>query len=104
MLVKFSSIKTESITMFGDSAVALIRMMGATGAVPGALNADDIPAAIKSLRERLQAAPEMEVAVDDESQDREREPPINLATRAIPLLDLLQRAAAAKVPVMWEKA
>ena len=37
-------------------------------------------------------------------KDLHRSPPIPLETRAVPLLSLLKRAAAAKVPVTWEDA
>jgi hypothetical protein len=102
MLVRFSSIKTESITMFGDNALPLIKMLGASGAVPGAVAAEDLPAAIRRLHDQLQshAAADTDAPVD---KDREREPPISLATRAVPLLSLLERASAANAPVMWEK-
>lgn len=105
MLVRFSSVKTEPITMFGDTAVQLIKMLGASGTVPGALTAEDIPAAIARLQQQLQthkaadAQPSKQV---DDDEDRQREPPVTLATRAMPLIDLLQRAAAGNAPLMWE--
>jgi hypothetical protein len=107
MLVRFSSIKTDSITMFGDVAVQLIRMLGASGAVPGAITAEDIPKAVSRLRIALQAhpaIPEQPVATARNTDDTAREPPVALATRAVPFIDLLTRAAAAKAAVMWEQA
>jgi hypothetical protein len=106
MLIRFSSVKTESITMFGNIAIQLIKMIGASGAVPGGLSAEDIPDALQRLREQLQiqVAPKVEPSdVAADSYDKEREPPIALATRAGPLISLLERASTAKVPVMWEK-
>jgi hypothetical protein len=38
----------------------------------------------------------------DEDKDLHRSPPIPLETRAVPLLSLLKRAAAAKAPITWE--
>lgn len=107
MLVRFSSTKTESIIMFGDSAVQLIKMLGATGNVPGALNANDLPAAIQRLQAALQSVPANkpeESAANDQDDNKEKEPAIDLAKRAAPLLDLLQRAQRAQTPVMWEAA
>lgn len=106
MLVRFSSVKTESITMFGDVAVQLIRLLGGSGAVPGAIAAEDIPAGIKRLRAGLASqktvlAPPDRDSDDDEKEDKE--PAIDLSTRAGPLLDILERASAADAPVMWEK-
>lgn len=106
MLVRFSSVKTEPITMFGDTAVQLIKMLGASGNVPGALTAEDIPAAIARLQQQLQihkAADAQPIKqADDDDEDRQREPPVALATRAMPLIDLLERAAAGNAPLMWE--
>jgi hypothetical protein len=106
MLVRFSSTATGSITMFGESAEQLIRMLGATGKVPGAINAADIPAALQRLRQQLQslAAPAEAAAssADDDSDDKDKQPQIGLATRALPLIDLLERAGKADAPVMWE--
>ena len=108
MLIRFSSVKTESITMFGNIAAQLIKMLGASGAVPGGLSAEDIPAALLRLREQLQIHAAVKVQSGDampnkHDKDKDREPPIALVTRAGPLISLLERAAAAKVPVMWEK-
>ena len=106
MLVRFSSIKTEPLTMFGDIAVQLIRMMGASGSVPGAIAAEDIPAAIRRLRQQLQlhaaARPPSAKSDDEDDEDDEHESPIELATRAAPLLDLLERASAGNAALMWE--
>ena len=107
MLVRFTSVATESITMFGDIAMQLIKMLGASGALPGAIGAEDIPAAMQRLRQqmKMQAIANAETSDGDEEEgDKGREPPIALTTRAGPLLDILERASAAKAPVMWEKA
>ena len=103
MLVRFSSTKTESITMFGDSAGQLIKMLGASGAIPDAISAEDIPAALRRLRQQFQsqAAPPVAPA-DTDDEDENREPQIMLATRALPLIDLLERAGAGHATVMWE--
>jgi Domain of unknown function (DUF1840) len=119
MLVTFRSTATESITMFGDVAVALLKLMGATGRVPGGLGKEDVPAALQRLEseiERLKAgthaatparpADNEDWSADDEDKgkdkSREREPPVALTVRAIPLLSLLKRAAAADAEVTWE--
>lgn len=104
MLVRFSSTKTESITMFGDVAIPLIRMLGASGRIPGAISAADIPAALSALRQQLAAEPPppADATSDDDNAD-DREPPVPLRNRAIPLIALLERAAAAQVPVMWDR-
>lgn len=113
MLVTFRSTATESITMFGDIAKQLLQLMGATGRVPGAFEAQDVPAAVEKLEaeiERLKAAANADTSTRpadnkdgqrDEDDLEEREPPIALATRAVPLISMMKRAAAAGAAVIW---
>jgi len=113
MLVTFRSTATESITMFQDVAVQLLKLMGATGKIPGALGPDDVPAALRQLEqatERIKAGTHITAArpADNEDtqheddEDADREAPVDLATRAVPLLSILKRAAAAKAEIVWE--
>jgi hypothetical protein len=99
MLVKFDS-KAGSITTFGDVAVKLLRMMGQSGAVPGAILAQDIPGAVQRLRESVGAEREPAQARNDRDDD---EPKVNLSQRAFPLIDLLERAAKTGADVIWEE-
>lgn len=109
MLATFRSTATESITMFHDVAVALLKMMGATGHVPGALDPEDVPAALARLEAavaQLKAQPPQPQPANpakdkDRDDEEEREPPVALHTRAFPLIGLLKRAAAANAEVMW---
>src|SRR5262245_26766671 len=96
MLVKFDS-KVGGITMFGDIAVALLKAMGNSGTVPGALLAKDIPPALDRLKAAVAAAPAKEGGRD------EHEPKVSLRQRAYPLIDLLERAAKAGADVLWDK-
>ncbi|HKU14211.1 MAG TPA: DUF1840 domain-containing protein [Steroidobacteraceae bacterium] len=116
MLVQFRSPATETITMFGNDAVQLLKLMGATGRVPGGLSGEDVSAAqqrLESAIEELKAKTNADTAArpadnedwaSDEDKDLHRAPPIQLETRAIPLLSVLKRAAAAKATVTWEAA
>ncbi len=106
MLVRFSSTQTEPLLMFGDVATQLIRMMGASGKVPGAIAAEDIPVAVQRLRHQLQLhaavrPPSAQIQQDEDEAD-EHEPPVELAARAAPLLELLERASAGNAALMWE--
>jgi hypothetical protein len=111
MLVTFRSKATESITMFDDVAESLLKMMGATGRVPGALDADDVPPALAKLESEVEAlkaasatTPAQPATNEDSAAADEGEAPrpVPLAARAVPLLSLLKRAAAAHVGVIWE--
>jgi hypothetical protein len=109
MLVTFRSNAAASITMFGDVAQTLLKMMGATGRVPGALSAEDVPAALARLEQEIQALktapPEPQDDRDEDEPadgDKDKQPAVPLVTRAAPLIDLLKRAAEAKKGVVWE--
>lgn len=111
MLVTFRSKAGASITMFGAHALRLLELMGASGQVPGAFNAEDVPAALRSLQTGLQAQAEHSATPappalnEDRAEDEEqRTASVSLATRAAPLVNLLQQAAAAKAALIWEKA
>ena len=101
MLVTFSCPAYADITMFGDVAVHLLKMMGHSGTVPSALVAADVPAAL----ERLEAAVAAEgdaPAPGEPSQAEDEEPPVSLGHRALPLIELLKAAAKAERNVMWD--
>ncbi len=98
MLVTFTTDAHADITMFGDVALALLKMMGHSGTVPGAILAEDVPLAL----DRLKAAIEKENApppADDRDDD---EPVVSMAHRALPLINLLAAAARAESNVMWK--
>jgi len=113
MLVTFRSTATESITMFEDVAVQLLKLMGATGRIPGALGPEDVPEALRQLEhatEQIKAGTHVtaarpadnEDAKNEDEDDEDREAPVDLATRAVPLLSILKRAAAAQAEIVWE--
>ena len=101
MLVTFSCPAYADITMFGDVAVHLLKMMGHSGTVPSALLADDVPAALERLEAGVAAAGQAP-APGEASQTEDEEPPVSLRHRALPLIELLKAAAKAECNVMWE--
>ncbi|MBI2803239.1 MAG: DUF1840 domain-containing protein [Gammaproteobacteria bacterium] len=102
MLVSFQSKNSAAFTMFGDVATQLIKLMGHGGGIPGALAAEDVPAALARLRQALETAPPRAAgtAVDD---DDENEPKVSLHQRAAPLIAMLTNAITAESYVMWDK-
>jgi hypothetical protein len=97
MLVKFDS-EAGQILMFGDVAVALLKMMGQSGVVPGAIAAPDIPSALEKLKQGVEAQAHHPRAHRD---DQTEEPDVTLRQRAVPLIELLGRAAKQAKNVMW---
>jgi hypothetical protein len=98
MLVTFTTDAYADITMFGDVAVALLKMTGHSGTVPSAILAADVPAALR----RLTAATEPTKAAPYVDGEEENEPRVSLSNRALPLIDLLTAAAQAGSDVMWK--
>ena len=55
MLVTFTTKAYADITMFGDVALALLKKMGHSATVPGAILAADVPAALSKLTAAIDA-------------------------------------------------
>ncbi len=107
MIIRFSSIATESIIMLGETARPLIQMMGASESIPGAIYSADIPAALARLREELRTASHAHTlagTADEDAEEEERwKADVPLAIHARPLIDLLERAHGEGAPLMWEE-
>jgi Domain of unknown function (DUF1840) len=101
MLIIFRT-KVGDMTMFGDIGKAMLGYMGTSGVAPGALLAADIPPAVERLRAAIAALPDPAGQKVRDADDDDREPKVAMATRAKPLIDLLERAAKARVDVTWE--
>lgn len=99
MLVTFTTDSYADITMFGDVAAALLKMMGHSGTVPSAILAADVPAALSRLTAGIEAA---KVTMSDDDDEDEEEPHVSMSNRALPLIDLLTAAAHAGSDVMWK--
>jgi hypothetical protein len=98
MLVTFTTDAHADITMFGDVALSMLKMMGHSATVPGAILAADVPAALSKLTAAIDAEKDT-VAVEDQDED---EPVVSMANRALPVIDLLAAAAKADCNVMWK--
>ncbi len=100
MLVTFSCPGYSNITMFGDVAVHLLKLMGHSGSVPSAILAKDVPDALAQLEaaiEKAKQTPKPEVLDEDDEEASS----VSLANRALPLIDLLKAAAKDDNNVMW---
>lgn len=128
MLVTFSCIATGDITMFGDDAEHLLKLMGHSGTIPSAIFAKDIPAVLERLKIAIESEEKALTAVassdsDDHmdvggrvptvgalgevsgtvTDDDEAETSVNTAGRAFPLIKMLTAAIEADCNVMWHK-
>jgi hypothetical protein len=100
MLVKFKS-DVGTLTMFGDVAVPLLKLMGHSGTVPSAILPGDIPAAVARLKDAVAARPDTASPAAEKAADPDKEIPVSLKQRAFPLIELLERAAERECEVVW---
>jgi hypothetical protein len=96
MLITFTTKAYADITMFGDVARSILKMMGHSGTVPSAIVAADVPAALARLKAAI-AAERPATAADDAD-----EPAVSMANRALPIIELLTAAARENCDVMWK--
>jgi hypothetical protein len=103
MLITFRCESYADITMFGDVAKSLLKLMGHSTVVPGAILAEDVPAALFRLKNAIKADQSaMDTPINTGGDDFDGDA-VSLATRAIPLIELLSAAAAAKCDVIWDQ-
>ncbi len=99
MLVTFNTDVHADITMFGDIAVTFLKIMGHSGTVPGAIQAEDVPAALNRLRTAIAT---QQIPAPPAGDKDGGESTISLKNRAIPLIELFEAAAKAETYVMWK--
>jgi len=99
MPVTFKTKPYANITMLADVANKMLEMMRFGTKVPGAIDAEDIPAALDNLQQALARVPKK---VEPAGDADEGEPAVSLHTRAVPLIELLKSAAADQTYVRWE--
>lgn len=104
MLITFSCPVYADITMFGDVALRLIKLMGHSGTIPGALAAEDVAPALQRLEAAIQADKESSALEEESGEGEEGEPVVSLSLRAWPLIQLLKAAAKAESHVMWDSS
>lgn len=98
MLVTFTTEAYADITMFGEHALPLLKMMGHSGTVPSAIRAEDVPNALTLLT----AAIEAQKSTLPSAQNKGDEIVVSMANRSLPLINLLAAAAKAGKHVSWK--
>jgi len=98
LLVTFTTDAYADITMFGDVALKMLKMMGHSATVPGAILAEDIPAALDQLTIAINAE---KISPQIQGEDGD-EQVVSMAHRGLPLINLLSAAIKANCNVMWK--
>lgn len=106
MLITFRCRSYANVTMFGDIALEMIKMVGHSGTVPGSISAQDVPDALSKLTSALSAKNAAEenlpTDVDVDEEEEQAEPAVSLGRRAFPLIELLKSAIKEECEVMWD--
>ncbi|MBT0015698.1 DUF1840 domain-containing protein [Vibrio alginolyticus] len=104
MLITFRCRSHSNVTMFGDIALDMLKMMGHSGTVPGSISAQDVPDALSRLTSALSAknAAEEPPPTDVDEEEEQAEPAVSLGRRAFPLIELLKSAIKEECEVMWD--
>jgi hypothetical protein len=97
MLVTFKTEVYADITMFGDVAFTMLKMMGHSATVPSAILAADVPDALSRLTASIDAGKASLPVSDNDADDS-----VSMAHRALPLISLLTAAVKADCDVMWK--
>ncbi|MES1982066.1 MAG: DUF1840 domain-containing protein [Pseudomonadota bacterium] len=106
MLITFKCSAYADISYTRDIALLMLQMMGQGESVPGAILADQVAAALASLKNAVATQKESgaaPAAQQKNSYDVDDEP-VSLEHRAQPLIELLNAAAKEKCNVIWENS
>jgi hypothetical protein len=99
VLITFKSKSYANILMMGEAGNKMLEMMDFGMSVPGAIDASDVATALAKLQRALDKIPRQIEPVEDAEED---EVAVDLHTRAIPLIELLQAAVADEAHVRWQ--
>lgn len=105
MLITFHCKAHSNVTMFGDIGLQLIKMLGHSGTIPGAIASSDVPEALSHLRTAIALEQKALVEPDEDKDDEEDNfvaAPVNISNRAFPLVELLNAAIKEDCEVMWD--
>lgn len=108
MIYKFKSAASGDVIMLGPHGEAMLRLLGRAPAAKGIVEARDMPAAIAALRAAIEQAERRDAAPGPGAPpsgsapaEDEAEPAVSLRRRLWPMIDMLERAQRADVPVVW---
>ncbi len=95
-MIIFKTKHHADVEMFDAPALSLIKSMGRSDNIPGALNPDEVEQALSNLKAALnKASARSGDSWDDDS--------VSLSHRGAPLVELLENALKEEEHVIWEK-
>jgi Domain of unknown function (DUF1840) len=100
MIYEFKSRATGSVVMTSDVAEALLHIIGKQKGPQGVIVPDAMPAAIEALNKAI-ALQKSAQASGDNADDDDGKPKVSLAQRALPFIEMMQRAHSAGKEITW---
>lgn len=111
MLVQFNSSVSGEMLMLSDAAKRLLDIIGKECTARGVITAEQLPDALARLRRAVaeeKAGQAASGAVDngypDPDDETAKEPPVGLARRAYPFIEMLEWTQREDGFVLWEAA
>lgn len=104
MLYTFKSATNADLIMHEKSGKELLALLGKNPEDPrGIITVEQLPGAIATLQNAVVAdkARLLETAPSQSKNETDDEPPVSLAQRATPFIELLESAVKAGEPVIW---
>ena len=101
-VITFKSKASANVTMHGPIAIELLKMMGKSGSVPGAMTASNIQITLETLKDRISQLQNKRLPQDSLPEDKNNQH-VDLHVRALPLIQMLARAAEKGCDVMWDE-
>lgn len=106
MIVTFRSKAAGELIMLGQHALPLLEAAGktveTTQQARGVFTPDQLDSAIAGIERAIDTSKDPEFDEDDPQQAARAQQYVGLGTRAHPLLEMLNKARAKGVDVMWE--
>ena len=99
-MIIFKTKHHADVEMFDAPALSLIKSMGRSDSIPGALNPDEVEQALQSLKTALNKASARNSSAGDCWDDDS----VSLSHRGAPLVELLENALKEEEHVIWEKS
>lgn len=97
MPVTFNTATSHRVTMFDKDAAFMLKAMKTSGNIPGALFAEAVPDALEDLKTRIALE-----STEDAPENTDDSNYVGVNTKALPLIELLERAIEQNEKLLWD--
>ena len=101
MIYKFKSQATGDLIMLGPQGDQMLELLGRAPAPKGIIEVADMPGAIQTLEQAVEAEERQVGAGRDQQAEGGERKPVGLRQRLWPMVEMLRRARAADEAVVW---